>query len=189
MFQKEFLSQISYSKVVIIHWEYVQSRQDQFRHKQTRTVTWGALPSRSRGSVQGTTQVMRKGWHSLQSTPPSLQPPKFQPIFQTGKEPHSCRRTLTEAVRHTDPCGQAKARKEIPHREEISKECQAPRKDPIQWEAPRKTFKLLVSTQALTHCKANICPLIDRKGSAQFSVPKLHKGAQQFLFKEVGLLV
>lgn len=53
----------------------------------------------------------------------------------------------------------------------------------------KKTFKLLVSTQALTHCKANICPLIDRKGSAQFTVPKLHKGAQQFLFKEVGLLV
>lgn len=70
---------------------------------------------------------------------PSLPPiSQISDVFQTQVEPHKCRRTRTEAVRHTDPCGQAKARKEIPHRKEISKECQAPRKDPIQWEAPRK---------------------------------------------------
>lgn len=40
---------------------------------------------------------------------------------------------------------------------------------PFSGRHREKTFKLLVSTQALTHCKANICPLIDRKGSAQCS--------------------
>ena len=82
---------------------------------------------------------------------------------KSGRKPQGCR-TGTKAMRHTGLCGQAKARKEIADRKEISKEHQASRKDPIQREAPRKTLKLLLSTQALTHRKVNICPLIDRKG-------------------------
>lgn len=69
--------------------------------------------------------------------------PTLVPSPNSGKKPHGCRRTGTEAMRHTGLCGQAKARKETPHGREIRKECQAWRKE------LRKTLKLLVSTEAL----------------------------------------
>lgn len=40
-------------------------------------------------SLQGTTQVMRKGWHSLHSTPPSFQTSHISDVFQAQVKSHT----------------------------------------------------------------------------------------------------
>jgi len=164
-FQRKFLSPVSHH-AKLLELVKIMCRPDPNSSSITGNCYIGVTGTRERVFRQEKPQGMFQGTGEDEAAaraplPPCL--PTSAPSPSPGRKSCSCRGTGTAARRHTGLCGQAKARKEIPRRTEIGKECQASRKDPLQREALRKTLKLLLSTRALIHCKVNSCPFIDRK--------------------------